>query len=68
MANKKSKAEKKAYHKQYYRDNIDRLQALARIRYWALVYKLKEPPVRKQERKREEGVKIIKGDFTLLFN
>ena len=63
-----TKNEKKAYHKRYYRANAIRLQALARVRYWNLVYKFKEVPVKKQEKKIEDSIKIIKGDFTIYFD
>jgi hypothetical protein len=48
---KMTKDEKKAYHKRYYRANAIRLQALARVRYWNLVYKFKDAPQKKTRKK-----------------
>lgn len=64
----KSKEEKRAYHRQYYQDNIERLQGLARIRYWALVYKLKDPPGSVVKKREANKPKFIKGTFTLNFD
>jgi hypothetical protein len=63
----KTKDEKKAYHKKYYLDNIERLQALARVRYWSLVYKKGMTP-KKKAKKTESRIKIIKGTFQLFFD
>ena len=65
----KSKEDKKLYHKNYYQQNLERLQSLSRERYWRLKNdnksNLKEGIVKK---KKEIEIKIIKGDFVLTFD
>jgi hypothetical protein len=63
--------EKKAYHRKYYLDHIDRLQGLARVRYWAMVYRMKAPSnahLKGRASRKISKVKIIKGTFTLTFD
>jgi len=65
----KSKEDKKLYHKNYYQQNLERLQSLSRERYWRLKNdnqsNLQEGIVKK---KKEIEIKIIKGDFVLTFD
>ena len=65
----KSKEDKKLYHKNYYQQNLERLQSLSRERYWRLKNdnksNLQEGIVKK---KKEIEIKIIKGDFVLNFD
>jgi hypothetical protein len=65
----KSKEDKKLYHKNYYQQNLERLQSLSRERYWRLKNdnksNLQEGLVKK---KKEIEIKIIKGDFVLTFD
>ena len=61
--------EKKEYHRKYYQDNIDHLQTLARIRYWALECNIKSQVVKdRRRRKKRERTRIIKGTFVLNFD
>ena len=68
---RRTKAEKREYHRKYYQDHIERLQGLARIRYWAMVYRMKTPsysPPNHHALPKIQKTTIIKGDFTLTFD
>ena len=63
-----TKSEKQAYHKRYYQQNIKHLQALARIRYWALEYNLKNKVTDRRKTKTRIKATFIKGPFVLYFD
>ena len=63
----KSKEDKKLYHKNYYQQNLERLQSLSRERYWRLKNDNKSN-LQEGLVKKEIEIKIIKGDFVLTFD
>ena len=60
--------EKRAYHRKYYQDNIDRLQDLSRKRYWSLKNGAIKGASKKARRTNQIKIEIVKQDVILYFD